>query len=113
MPHGFFTIEQWKRPKSGKKSQWTPIIHLDADQSLTAAIQALEKRGKPGCFRVIQTQRQIWGEIVNGKLKLRKWHAGTPESLARTAQAFERDKGVWPVEKDRRERAEARRSTSG
>ena len=68
MPHGFFTVEEWRAPKAGAKSQWVPVLHLDAGQSLTKAIAALENRGKPGLFRVIQTQRQIWAEMEGGKL---------------------------------------------
>jgi hypothetical protein len=48
MPHGFFTIEQWKRPQDGAKSQWMPILHLDSYQSLTKAMETLEIRGQPG-----------------------------------------------------------------
>ncbi len=89
MPFGFFTIEQWARKKG--KFQWSPIIHLDHCQTLSDAIQFLEKKTKPGFFRVIQTQRMIRVEKENGKLRLRKWHAGTPETLARSAKAFEQD----------------------
>ena len=102
MPHGFFTVEEWKAPKAGAKSQWVPVLHLDASQSLTKAIDALGKRGKPGLFRVIQTQRQIWAEMDGGELRLRRWHASSHEGLQRLAKAFERDGGRWPVEKARR-----------
>jgi hypothetical protein len=93
---GFFTIEQWKPLKRGGKAQWVPLLHLDGRQSLTKAIEAIEIQGKPGFFRVVQTQRQIWAEVIDGKLKLRKHHAMSPEGLMRTAAAFERDKGRWP-----------------
>jgi hypothetical protein len=96
MAHGFFTIEQWKPPKRGAKSQWVPILDLNADQSLSDALSAIESRGKAGFFRVIQTQRQVWAETIDGKLRLRKWHAMTPEELSRTAAAFERGGGRWP-----------------
>jgi hypothetical protein len=108
LPHGFFTVEQWKSPEAGTKPQWVPVLHLDAHQSLTKAIEALEKRGKPGLFRVIQTQRQIWAEMDGGSLRLRRWHASCHEDLERFAAAFERDGGRWPVEKERRERARAK-----
>jgi hypothetical protein len=108
VPHGFFTVEQWKPPKVGAKPQWIPVLHLDASQSLTKAIAALEDRGKPGLFRVIQTQRQIWAEMEGEKLRMRLRHASCHEGLARLARAFERDGGHWPVEKERRERAKAK-----
>jgi hypothetical protein len=109
MAHGFFTVEQWKAPKAGAKSQWVPVLHLDANQSLTKAIAAIERSGKPGLFRVIQTQRQIWAEIEDGTLRLRRHHVSTHDNLTRVAEAFDRDGGRWPVEKERRERAAAKR----
>jgi hypothetical protein len=90
MPHGFYTIEQWR----GKR--WVTVCHLDGGQSLTDAMQEVERRGKAGFFRIVQTQRMIWAEKKDGKLRLRKWHAGTPETLSRTAEAFDRDGGKWP-----------------
>jgi hypothetical protein len=108
MPYGFFTVEQWKRSKGRAKGQWTTILHLDAGQSLTGAIKAINRRGKPGLFRVIQTQRHVWAEMERGKLRLRCWHASTSEGLARLAAAYDRDGGKWPVEKERRERATAK-----
>ena len=47
MPHGFFTVEQWKRSQDSATTQWIPVLHLDSYQSLTRAIAALEKRGLP------------------------------------------------------------------
>jgi hypothetical protein len=105
LPHGFFTVEQWKAPKAGAKPHWVPVLHLDAGQSLTKAIGALENRGKPGLFRVIQTQRQIWAEVKGGSLRLRRWHASSQEDLERLTESFDRDGGRWPGEKARRERA--------
>ena len=90
MPHGFYTIEQWR----GKK--WVTVCHLDGGHSLTKAIEELERRGKPGFFRIVQMQRMIWAEKKDGKLRLRKWHAGNPETLSRGAEAFDRDGGKWP-----------------
>ncbi len=113
MAHGFFTVEQWKAHRVGAKSQWVPILQLDAGQSLTKAIEALEKRGKPGLFRVIQTQLQIWVEMEGGKLRLRRWHASSHKNLERLAKAFERDGGRWPVEKEKRERARAKAKRAG
>jgi hypothetical protein len=97
MPHGFFTIEQWKPDKRSGEPAWVAVAHVNADQSLNDALRGIEERGKAGFFRVIQTQRQVWAEKIDGKLRLRKWHASTPESLARTAEAFLRDNGRWPA----------------
>jgi hypothetical protein len=108
VPHGFFTVEQWGPARAGAKSEWVPVLHLDAGQSLTKAIETLEKRGQPGLFRVIQTQRTIWAELEGGKLRLRRRHVASHGDLARLAEAFERDGGRWPVEKERRERTAAK-----
>ena len=96
MAYGFFTIEQWKPPKRGAKSEWVPVQHLDAHHTLSDALRAIEDRDRAGFYRVIQMQRQVWAEKEDGKLRLRKWHASSPEELARAAEAFERDQGRWP-----------------
>jgi len=96
MPHGFFTIEQWKQPASGAEPRWFPVAHLDGCHSLSDATSQLEQLDQPGFYRVLQTQRMIWAEKTDGKLRLRKWHAGSPETLARCAEAFIRDGGRWP-----------------
>jgi hypothetical protein len=83
-------------PKRGAKSQWVPIRHLNGDHSLSDAMRSIEEAGKPGLYRVIQTQRQIWAQVIDDKLRLRKWHAMTPESLRHTVEAFDRDDGNWP-----------------
>ncbi|HSU55370.1 MAG TPA: hypothetical protein VLT36_15040 [Candidatus Dormibacteraeota bacterium] len=90
MAHGYFIIEQWRDKK------WVTVCHVDGDRSVTDALEELERRRRPGFFRVVQMQRMIWAEKKNGKLKLRKWHAITPDTLARTAKAFDRDGGKWP-----------------
>jgi hypothetical protein len=97
MPQGFYTIEQWKPRRRGGKPQWVAVAHADARASPSAALRMIEQRDRAGFFRVIQTQRQVWAERIDGKLRLRKWHAGSPEALARTAQAFVRDGGRWPT----------------
>jgi hypothetical protein len=97
MPHGFFTIEQWKPPSRGAKPAWVAVQHLDASQTLSDALQAIEARAQRGFFRVVQTQRQVWVEKVKDKLVLRKWHAASPEELQRAADAFVRDRGVFNV----------------
>jgi len=95
MPYGFFTIEQWR------KKRWQTVCHVTGYKKLTDAIRELERRNKAGFFRVTQMQRMIWAEKIDGKLRLRKWHASSPESLSRTAAAFDHDKGKWrtPVKK--------------
>jgi len=91
MAHGFFTIEQWR----GK--QWLPVCQVDGCRSLTVALRELERRGNPGFFRVMQMQRMVWTEKTDGKLRLRKWHANSPDTLSRTARAYDRDGGRWPA----------------
>ena len=110
MPHGFFTVEQWKRPQDSETTHWIPILHLDASQSLTKAMAALEKRGEPGLFRVVQMQRCIWAEeMEGGKLRLHGSHASSPENLAQIVEIFEREGGRRPVERARAERAAAKK----
>ena len=99
MANGFFTLERWRKPR------WIAIRHFTANHAISDVLAALEAAGKPGFYRVVQTQRMIWAEREDGKLRLRKWHAGSPESLARGAAAFDRDKGKWPVERASAEQA--------
>jgi hypothetical protein len=108
MAHGYFTIEQWQRPKKGEVPTWTPIQHLDAGQSLTKALAALEQRGEPGLFRVVQMQRCIWAEKEGGELRLHGSHASSPSNLAQITKIFEREGGRRPVEKARAARAAAK-----
>jgi hypothetical protein len=108
MPHGFFTVEQWKRPKDSTTPHWIPILHLDSNQSLMQAMAALEQRGEPGLFRVVQMQRCIWAEMEAGKLRLHGSHASSPEGLTQIVEIFEREGGRRPVEKARQERAAAK-----
>jgi hypothetical protein len=107
MPTGFFTVEQWT-PQAG--SAWIPILHLDSSQSLSKAMEALEKHGQAGLYRVVQTQRCIWAEMENGKVRLHGSHVSSPESLAKLCEIFKKEKGRRPVEKARQERAEAKRA---
>jgi hypothetical protein len=92
MALGFLTLEQWR------SKRWVAIAHFDGNRSLNHAVKELERRGKPGFFRIVQTQRMIWAEKNGGKLRLRKWHANDRETLSRTARAFDRDRGRWPNE---------------
>jgi hypothetical protein len=108
MPHGYFTVEQWASPASGANSQWIPILHLDSHQSLTKAIEALERRGEPGLFRIIQMQRCVWAEMEGGKLRLHGSHASSPENLMQIVEIYESEGGRRPVEKARQQRAQAK-----
>jgi hypothetical protein len=109
MAHGFFTVEQWRAPRKDAKPEWIPVLQLDAGQSLSKASAALEKRGEPGLFRVVQMQRCIWAEMdKGGKLRLHGSHASTPKGLDEIARIFERENGRRPIEKARRDRAEAK-----
>ena len=108
MPHGYFIVEQWKRSAAGETSHWIPILHLDSYQSLAKAMAALEKRGEPGLFRVLQMQRCVWAEMESGKLRLHGSHASSPDNLAPIVEIFEREGGRRPVEKARQERAAAK-----
>jgi hypothetical protein len=91
MPHGFFTVEQWKRPRPRAKPQWVTVCHLNMGHTLSDAIQTLEDLGKPGFYRIVQTQRMVLVEKNKGKTRLHKRHAGSPESLMRSAEAYAQD----------------------
>ena len=105
MPHGYFTVEQWKHSRNGGKASWTELFHLDSYQSLTKVLAALKTRGEPGLFRVLQMQRCLWAEMEGNKLRLHGSHSSSPEGLAEIVQIFERVKGRRPVEKARPNRA--------
>ena len=110
MPHGFFTIEQWTAAQNDLKPQWIPILSLDSHQNLTKALAALEKRSKPGLYRIVQMQRCVWAEMEEGKLRLHGSHASSPESLAKIVEIYEREGGRRPVEKARAQRAREKAS---
>jgi hypothetical protein len=109
MAHGFFTVEEWKSAESGSEGSWVEVLQLDAYQSLTKAVAELERRGKPGLFRVTQTQRCLWAEKESGKVKAHGCHVSTSGSLAKLVDLFEREGGRRPVEKARAERAKAKK----
>jgi hypothetical protein len=113
MPHGFFTAERWRRPPGSTERRWIPIFHLDSCQSLSKAIAALEKRGQPGLYRIVQTQRCIWAETEGGKLRLHGSHISSPEHLGKLTEFYEREGGRRPVEKARQERAQAKANRLG
>ena len=108
MPQGYYTIEQWTQPSDDIEPKWIAILHLPFGESLTVAEIALEKLGKPGFYRVVQTQRVIWAENEGSKLRLRKSHARSPEDLKTIRQMFERCGGRYPVEEVRRARRQAK-----
>ena len=108
MPQGYYTIEQWKQRKKSAPPAWVAVLHLPFGTSLTAAEKAVERLG-PGFYRVIQIQRVIWAEKEDGRLRLRKSHAGSPGSLEQMRQMFERCGGVYPVEEVREARRRAKR----
>ncbi len=108
MPQGYYTIEQWKPPAKGTRPEWVAMLHLPFGKSLTAAENAVEKLGKPGFYRVVQVQRVIWAEKEAGRLRLRKSHASSPESLDSIRQIFERCDGQYPVEEVREARRKAK-----
>ena len=97
-----------KSPKGRVAGRWVPVLHLDAYQSLTKAIKALEERSEPGLFRVVQTQRCLWGEIEDGKLRFHGSHVSSPEGLAELAELFDENGGRRPIEKARQDRAKAK-----
>lgn len=111
MPQGYYTIEQWKQPRADAPAEWVAILTLPFGQTLTAAEQALAQLGMPGLYRVVHTQRVIWAEADDegGRLRLRKAHAGSPESLASIRQMFERCGGCYPVEEVREARRKAKK----
>ena len=43
MPQGYYTIEQWTRPKKGSPRAWVEILHLPFGRSLTDAEIAREE----------------------------------------------------------------------
>ena len=102
MPQGYYTIEQWKRP------DWVVALVLPFGTSLTAAEQALERLGRPGFYRLVHTQRVIWCEREASRLRLRKAHASSPQSLKQMQQMFDRTGGQYPIEEVKAARRRAK-----
>jgi hypothetical protein len=109
MPQGYYTIEQWKRPRKGAPPEWVAVLTLPFGATLTDAEQALAELDKPGFYRLVQMQRVIWAEREGGKLRLRKSHAGSPENLDRMRATFQRCGGHYPLEEVREARRKAKR----
>ena len=112
MPQGYYTIERWTRPSAKARPRWTAVLQLPLGTSLTAAENTVERLG-PGFYRVIQMQRVIWAEKEDGQLRLRKSHAGSPDSLEKMRQMFDRCNGVYPVEEVREARRRTKRKRAG
>jgi hypothetical protein len=108
MPQGYYTIEQWTQPRKDAPPEWVAILDLPFGETLTAAEHALDDLGKPGFFRLVQTQRVIWAEHDGARLRLRKSHAASPEGLEKMRQMFERCNGRYPIEEVRRDRKRAK-----
>src|SRR5262245_14846643 len=108
MPQGYYTIEKWMRPSAKARPRWAAVLQLPFGTSLTRAENAVERLG-PGFYRVVQMQRVIWAEKEAEKLRLRKSHAGSPDSLEQKRRMFERCGGVYPVEEVREARRRAKR----
>jgi hypothetical protein len=113
MPQGYYTIEQWKEPCKGAPPEWVAILTLPFGATLTAAEQALAQLDRPGFYRVVHTQRVVWAERAGEKLYLRKSHAGSPESLDRIRQMFERCAGRYPVDEVGEAHRKAKRDRAG
>ena len=93
MPSGFFTIEQYTTPEVGAAAEWVPISHHDGGKTLSDVIASMEDTVGQGFYRVIQTQRMIRVEVVDGQTKLRKRHAMDAETLQFSANAhFQADR---------------------
>jgi hypothetical protein len=110
MPQGYYTIEQWTGKDGERQPIWTAVAYLPFGRTQTQAEAALEKLGKHGFYRLVQTQRVIWAEKIGAKLHLRKSHAGSPASLEEQRKIFERFDGKFPVEEMR---AARRRQKAG
>lgn len=92
------------RPAQDGPEAWIAVLQLPFGATLTAAEEALEKLGEPGFYRVVQMQRVIWAETEAGRLKLRKSHASSADSLKKMQEMFERCGGRYPHEEVRRAR---------
>ena len=112
MPQGYYTIEQWMSPKKGESPRWISIAHLPFGLTQTAAESAISKRNQPGLFRLVQMQRVIWAEKINGELRPRKSHASSPQSLAEIEQMFAGSGGRYPREQVQEARRKAKKTRS-
>jgi hypothetical protein len=113
MPQGYYSIEQWKRPRKQRAGTWTPVLQLPFGATLTEAEEILKQLGNPGFYRIVQMQRVIWAEAGAAGLNLRKSHASSPENLDQMRAMFERCAGRYPHEEVRAacRLAKARRSS--
>jgi hypothetical protein len=109
MPQGYYTVEQWKRPKKGAELQWTEVLQLPFGTSLTEAENALKRLDKPGLYRLLQMQRVIWAEQDGNSLRMRKSHASSPQSLDHIREMFDRSRGRDPIEEVQAARRRAKK----
>jgi hypothetical protein len=110
MPQGYYTIEQWKPERGIKAGAWVAVEVLPFGLSQTEAERAVEKLGRGGFYRLVQTQRVIWAEKKAGRMRLRKSHASSPQSLEGMRKMFERCGGKFPEEEVRAARAQQKRA---
>jgi len=101
MSQGYYTIEHWTGKDGDGRAIWTAVAHLPFGRTQTQAEDALQKLGKPGFYRLVQTQRVIWAEKMGAKFHLRRSHAGSPASLEEQRKIFERCDGKYPAEEIR------------
>jgi hypothetical protein len=111
MPQGYYTVEQWTRPRPGAPAEWLPIVHLPFGATQTAAEAAVERLGQPGLYRLVQTQRVVWAEKTGDRLRLRKSHASSPQNLDEIRQTFDRTGGRYPVEEAQAARRRAKKAS--
>src|SRR4051812_36680545 len=100
MSQGYYTIEQWDRPR------WVVVAALPFGLTLTQAERALERLGKPGFYRLVHTQRIVWCEREGAGIRLRKSHATSPQGLERMQEMFDRTAGRYPADEVRAARRE-------
>ena len=72
-------------------SAWVPLSHHDSGKTLSEVIATMKDAVDQGFYRVVQTQRMIRAEKVDGKIKLHKKPALTEECLNRSVNAYYRD----------------------
>jgi hypothetical protein len=112
VPQGYYTVEQWMSRRRSSPPEWIALFHLPLGKSLTAAENAIRKLAKPGFYRVVQTQRVIWAENEQGTFRMRKSHAGSPESLNAMREMFDRCAGRYPAEEVKAARRRAKSAKS-
>ncbi|MBV8782543.1 MAG: hypothetical protein JO353_14190 [Phycisphaerae bacterium] len=82
-----------------------PFGHSQMD-----AEKALQGMGKPGFYRLVQTQRIIWCEADGSGLRLRKSHASSPQGLREMQEIFDRNAGRYAAEEVQATRRSVKRN---